>query len=137
MTKKCQKFYTVAKNNPRKNLEWTNNSQQHCVIQIVIEKLAVHSKSQERAKKSLIFGRGKTSMIHDFGHAKFQQCAIGRFFWIVSYKCLCNFFLHEIFWRRNSYFKRNFTFVRKSADRKGLPEMGVLLQYDFKICNIF
>ena len=45
------------KNNPRKKYEWTNNSQQHCVIQIVIEKLAVHSKSQERAKKTLIFGR--------------------------------------------------------------------------------
>ena len=63
----------AKKKTPRKKHEWTNNSQQHCVIQIVIEKLAVHSKSQERAKKSLIFGRGKTSMIHNFGHAKFQQ----------------------------------------------------------------
>ena len=43
------------KNNPRKKHEWTNNSQQHCVIQIVIEKLAVHSKSQKRAKKNLSF----------------------------------------------------------------------------------
>ena len=48
----CGRKTTLEKNN-----EWTNNSQQHCVIQIVIEKLAVHSKSQERAKKTLIFGR--------------------------------------------------------------------------------
>ena len=69
---KSLKCYTVAKKKTtlEKKHEWTNNSQQHCVIQIVIEKLAVHSKSQERAKKSLIFGRGKTSMIHEFGHAK-------------------------------------------------------------------
>ena len=56
-----------------KNNEWTNNSQQHCVIQIVIEKLAVHSKSQERAKKNSHFWALKTSMIHEFGHAKFYK----------------------------------------------------------------
>ena len=84
-------LHCVQKHNPRKKHEWTNNSQQHCVIQIVIEKLAVHSKSQERAKKSLIFGRGKTSMIHEFCHAKFSQCAIGRLFRIISYRYLCNF----------------------------------------------
>ena len=79
-------LHCVQKHNPRKKHEWANNSQQHCVIQIVIEKLAVHSKSQKRAKKSLIFGRGKTSMIHDFGHAKFPQSTIGRLFRIFSYK---------------------------------------------------
>ena len=73
------------KNNPRKKHEWwTNNSQQHCVIQIVIEKLAVHSKSQKRAKKISHFWAWKN--LHDsrVGHAKFPQCAIGRLFWSIS-----------------------------------------------------
>ena len=70
--KKCQKCYTVAeKTTLEKKHYWTNNSQQHCVIQIVIEKLAVHSKSQERAKKISHFWAWKN--LHD---SRFWPCKV-------------------------------------------------------------
>ena len=87
-----ENFTLWPKNNPRKKHEWwTNNSQQHCVIQIVIEKLAVHSKSQKRAKKSLIFGRGKTSMIHESAMQSFHNVQLGDCFGVFLKYIYANF----------------------------------------------